>query len=328
MNIDIVCPWFARPEITKLHVESVVRFINAAPKGVNVTYTVIISPEDSHFESLLQVYEFARNKLPDSFKPIVLHNNEPVGYKLNAGIVSILKMYKQTDFELSPLKPDSLHFIMNIGSDDMISPDYWKHCIPVLQSTKEMIIGINKLYFTDEALTHAFYVETFRTGALRFLRTWAVNSLLVDYNKPLYPDINKGMDGASMHNLTDLGYNYELIDAPKAFILDVKSNTNITAIQIFFRSESQCRIYSVKIEEIIPFLPNYTPPSDAYRFVLNYNTSDILRKGDRVGVMFDGSLQYMYIKSIDYNTLIVRVSSTKNGLGQPYTCKTSELIKL
>ena len=158
----------------------------------------------------------------------IVHPNKPVGKKFNA----VVKHLRRKDFT----------HIMILGSDDVPSTDFIKHCLTL----KGDIIGILGMYFWG--------LNPRRAGFLKF-GYWATNSLLgagkilsrkvleaCDYS-PWPDDANYGMDGKMMKNLARCfrengviikTYKWRPLDEG-LFLIDIKYGMHISSLSPIIR---------------------------------------------------------------------------------------------
>ncbi len=273
--VNIFCPWWGRPSITKLHADSILKLMAAAPEKVLCRYLVVLSPEDEHYTELKKIavsHGFMTINAP----------NDPVGRKMNHGIAWLMG-----EGEYGPKDPV---WLMNIGSDDLVDPSYWELCAPYLLKGSGHIYGIDKLCICDEALTTSFNLTLNTIGALRFVRLYAIQRLKEDWQLPMYPPLaNRVLDGGSAANLKLIGAEWHIMLSEKTFICDVKGDTNITPINKFLKLAGNEGFRMVDIECAKAFFPDYHKPEpDAERFAKGIPKNKPIFAGLKVFVFDNG----------------------------------------
>jgi hypothetical protein len=294
VTVDIVCPWWKRPEITELHAWSMQRFMKAAPSGVSCKYWAILSPEDDpDYERLLEIARHYRFEVLEA-------PNRPVASKLNHGIYTV-------SGHRGNKKPDSRAWIMNIGSDDLVDPDYWKLCYQHISEGSGHLYAVDRLYICDESLKNSFLLKTFNPGALRFIRLWAIQALKKEYELLLYPpEINRTMDGKSAENLAKMGIKWQDMIDGNVYVLDVKTKTNITNMHGFMQYAADRKFIKISDYHVRRFFPdNYKVSKSAYTAKLGIPSNVAIRKGLKVAVFENKYMLKAFVVKVDYQNQCV-----------------------
>lgn len=198
----IVCPWWGRPEIVELHCKSMKKFI----KG-HADYLAVLSKEDPHIkklEKLVYLYGFKKTY----FK------NSPLGYKINHGF----RYAKKYDY------------VMNMGSDDLCDPRYWKE---IKGYMGKPLFKVNRIYAAEDiSLKKIWEIKRINIGVLRMIRTDIIT-------KDLYPAQNRGLDKGSRNMLASLGYGEEVVKVGKTFVMDVKSKDSLTPLRRWLKKNGE-----------------------------------------------------------------------------------------
>lgn len=190
----VTCPWWGRPNIVELHCKSMERFIKN-----HADYLAILSPEDPYLkrlEKLVYLYGFKKTY----FK------NIPLGHKMNHG-------FKQAE---------GYDYIMNMGSDDLCDPRYWRDIQPYMGKP---LFKVNRIYGAEDiSLKKIWEIKGINMGVLRMIRTDIIT-------KDLYPATNKSLDKGSRNTLASLGYREETVASGLTYVIDVKGENSITPIR-------------------------------------------------------------------------------------------------
>jgi len=248
--------------------------MQAAPAGIECKYWVVLSEQDPYYPELLRLAW-------DNGYMILHEENRPLGRKTNVAVNAALSFRGQQQM-------DSRHWLMNIGSDDLVDPDYWELCTRYITEGEDHIYAVDRIYLCDEALTLAYRLITFNPGALRFIRLWAVQTLQQDHNKDLYPpELNRTLDGNSAANLSLIGVKIVNMVSEKIYIIDVKTNTNITSCAAFMRLSENGNFSKVPIRQLCNALGFYHPPKNAFSFKFGIPETKAIYKGMKVLVFVD-----------------------------------------
>lgn len=199
----IVCPWWGRPDVVELHCKSMKKFI----KG-HAEYLAVLSPEDPHverLEKLTYLYGFRR----------AYFKNFPLGCKINHG-VNLVK--------------NEFDYIMNMGSDDLCDPRYWRD---IKDFMGKPLFKVNCIYASEDlSLKRIWEIRNLNIGVLRMIRT----DIIPDN---LYPAQNKGLDKGSRKVLVSLGYGEEVVPPNLIYAIDVKSDESITPVRKWLRKNGK-----------------------------------------------------------------------------------------
>jgi glycosyltransferase involved in cell wall biosynthesis len=198
-----------------------------------INYVAIVSPGDPDYKELVEVAH------ANGFT-VVSHPNLPVSNKLNAGIRYALKKFN----------PD---YIMNMGSDDLVSTKIWDEYRPHLVA-RTMMWGIDSCYIIQRETAEAYYLDLyndkFPVGVLRMIRSDVIKRLKEKHMIDLYPkNINHGMDTASLMRLQKFGIKTEVIHTDwKVYTTGVKCNVSINH---FIHLSTLEKAKPVKYEDVV-----------------------------------------------------------------------------
>ena len=151
----------------------------------------------------------------------VMHQNLPLGKKKNYG----LKVCSQHDFD----------YLMEIGSDDLITNEMLDHYLDYF--FKYDFFGISDVaYIESESLECRRLTNKSTTyGAGRCIK----RDILVDLNWNIWSDeLNRGLDNDSIRRIESKGYKFkkvEPMDVPG--LIDIKSSENIWKFNYFLGHE-------------------------------------------------------------------------------------------
>lgn len=138
-----------------------------------------------------------------------MHENEPLGKKKNHG----LQYCKQFDFD----------YLMEIGSDDLVTNELLTHYLPYLSHG---FIGVRDLAYVDTDTGNCRRVQSNSTyGAGRVISREYLER--VDFK--LWRDsISRGMDNNSIFHLAKHGIGYKQVPSMEVpGVIDLKSEVNI-----------------------------------------------------------------------------------------------------
>lgn len=187
----------------ELHCKSMKKFI----KG-HAEYLAILSPEDPHLErleKLVYLYGFMKTY----FK------NSPLGYKINHGISHV---------------KDRFDYIMNMGSDDLCDPRYWRD---VQDYMGRPVFKVNRIYASEDiSLGNIWEIRGINIGVLRMIRTDIIT-------EDLYPAQNKGLDKGSRRTMMSLGFGEEIANTGFTYVIDVKSKDSLTPIRRWLKKNGK-----------------------------------------------------------------------------------------
>ena len=212
VKVAIACPWWGRWEITQKHAKSIVRFIKESPSWVEISYHCVVSPEDKDHKELLDIAFNSGFQVSE-------YRNSPVSTKLNALINLVLDISK----------PD---YIMNMGSDDLVSADIWPLYKPFIDRGANFF-GIDSCHIIDfyqrKAMFMAIYNDRYPVGVLRMVRAEIIRNIWKYYQFNMYPSkIDRGMDAASMDRMNKVGIIAEVVHVEdQVLTAGLKCNTTI-----------------------------------------------------------------------------------------------------
>jgi len=209
--ILIFCPWWQRPEVTRLHLESIEKCKKS--KYFELKYLAVISPEDPFFKELVDLaFEFNCK--------IVTYANLPLGAKHNAGI----------NFAIREIGWD---YIMNIGSDDKLFPILFKEYQKPVENG-ELFFGIMNFYllnyYTGEQLhfDRGIELHDYVIGGCRMIHRSIIQKFMDAYINLYDNNINKSLDTSSQQNIIKMGYQLHKIDNKKLKMIEaVKCDLSI-----------------------------------------------------------------------------------------------------
>lgn len=207
-KVVVFTPVWGRHEILKRWAEGVNRIKNYWPDIIEIIPLCIVSNQED--KEIVQSFGFGWCEA----------ENLPLGRKHNAGLDFLRKL----DFD----------YILQLGSDDVISNEYLHYILPLMIDEVDMF-GVGSLYFAEPKTKKAcrFDLSTHANtviGAGRCISHRAIETL--DYK--LWPDeVNKGLDMTSQANLQAIDVIPYLIQTSDICVLDIKSDTNIWSYDTF-----------------------------------------------------------------------------------------------
>jgi hypothetical protein len=230
-KIVIICPWWGRWEVTRMHCKNIKKFMHEAPYSIE--YLAIISPGDKDYnENLETAFNFGFT--------VCQFRNIPVSQKINAGIA----------FALEKFDPE---YIMNMGSDDLVSGDIWQLYKSYFDDG-DKFFGIDSghaiNYYTKEAIYLDLYNDKYPVGGLRMIHTDCIKRLKDEYQFNLYPmNVNSGMDTASMMRLGKIGIIPKVVHVEgRVLIAGMKCNTTINHWMHLSIAEKDGRMIAIPVE--------------------------------------------------------------------------------
>ncbi len=194
--VVLICS-HGRPEITKTNIESLLKQ-SVIPKIVLVVTTPIEA-------------QFYREKFPGIF--VVKHANEPLGSKWQYGVM-----------QAKLLLPNPL---IITGSDDLLSPDYIKNAITLMQQG---------YHFAGLSWFYMYEVETKRLSTLRYKKeNWPIGggrfyslALLERMGFHVFDSLaKKNLDNRGFHSVVSSGAKYKVFwepDETPFYVLAVKGS--------------------------------------------------------------------------------------------------------
>lgn len=212
---------WGRHEVLDVWHKGVERIKNYWPERIEIIpFCMVSNTED---EAKVKGYGYDYVRCP----------NKPLGQKHNAGLQAL----KRIDFD----------YIIQLGSDDLITNEYLEYALSAMHSGVD-VFGVDRLYFTEIGTQKAckFMVTTHANkliGAGRFISHKAIKKL----NYTLWPDeINKGLDMTSQAMLLEIGARPVVVNTTDICVLDVKSKTNIWSYDTFGDNYPKVNIERVK----------------------------------------------------------------------------------
>lgn len=195
-KILILLPIWGRESITKICFDN----LKELQKDFNIKVLCIVSEQWAKIEA----FKYGFNQ--------VFASNECLGTKMNIGVEEALKY----DFD----------YLMNLGSDDIITKDLFKLYEPYFNNNKA-IFGSRKLTFIDSQSKEAKeYDYNFLIGAGRCIRKDVLKECVVkDGVVDMYDKVQAGLDMSSLKRFYK--YAHTEIDNDYSTIFDIKSDTNI-----------------------------------------------------------------------------------------------------
>jgi len=212
---------WGRPEIVKLWAKGVKRIKAYWPEAIDIDVLCIVSTKED--EKLIKELGFS----------CVWTENKPLGKKHNEG----LKALEVKDWD----------YILQLGSDDLISNDYLHYALYGMQSGYDLF-GVDRLYFADYKTKQACKFDlttqaSVLVGAGRFISHKAIKKL----NYKIWPDsVNRGLDMTSQANLATVGVSPIKLVTSDYCVCDVKSDTNIWSFDRFARFSEAVDYESLK----------------------------------------------------------------------------------
>jgi hypothetical protein len=240
IKVTIVCPWWRRVCVVSVHAASIDKFIKNSPSYLEINYVAIVSTGDPDWKELVEVGH------AHGFT-VVSHPNLPVSNKLNAGI----------RYALEKFKPD---YIMNMGSDDLVSHKIWDEYGKFIEEGVKMF-GIDSCHIIERETRQAYYLDLyndkFPVGVLRMVSSEVIRFLKQRHMLDLYPkNINHGMDTASLMRLQKFGIRTEVIHTDwRVFTTGVKCNVSINH---FIHLSSLEKAKPVNYEDVVAEFPEVT----------------------------------------------------------------------
>lgn len=224
-KVIVFTPIWGRHEIVKIWAAGVRRIQKYWPEALNIDVLCMVSTNED--KELIQDLGF----------DYVWTENKPLGKKHNDG----LKALKGKDFD----------YILQLGSDDLISNDYLHYALFGMQSGFDLF-GVNRLYFVDYNTKQGckFDLSTQAStlvGAGRFISHKSIKRL--KYN--IWPDsINRGLDMTSQLNLSTIGVTPNILQTTNYCVCDVKSEVNIWSFERFDKFHESVDYEEIKKEFI------------------------------------------------------------------------------
>lgn len=226
MKIMLLIPIYKRPEVLRFILEN----FNLPEKGLKIElfFVFIISKEDKYFDTNLEtVTNFLKSH--DVGGIVVEYANLPVSDKQNMGIQAALSH----DWE----------YLMNLGSDNILSNDYWRTFYPHLRNEADVVQMKNVVFY--DCITDK-YVEAVcnLVGAGRLIRRELVETTIEEIGYFYTPGFNSGMDTISMRNFTTANRYAKIKTIEGSYCLDIKTTTNINMYDEITRASQKTKSIS------------------------------------------------------------------------------------
>ena len=216
-KIVMICPVWKRHSIFKKFVKSFIEFKKAAPHKVSIEMVCVLSPEDPEYLNHCELLNKHKIKY-------VVYTNFPVSRKMNALVNYV---YQNYEFD----------YLMNIGSDDLINSKLWELYKPFIIA-EEKYFGLNQFYCYDKKqnLSCLFRMDDMIVGGGRMIHYSILKEVLRHGN--LYPEkSDSGLDSESNEIIYKFtGFKGHIIESNEPYILDLKTEVNINAIEFLIHS--------------------------------------------------------------------------------------------
>lgn len=205
MKILIFTPVWQRPEVFLICLEGIKRLTKI--KEFEWQPFFIISEEWP--EKVLKKNNF------DYIKT----QNSPLGAKKNKGLEYVMENFQ-------------FDYLLEIGSDDIITNEYIEICKPYIKSNIPHLLG-DSIYFIDIYTGKTSFYRTNKIfGCGRFIKKTAITAAL-QYGSFWDSKAHRGMDTYSSNQLLKADINYIKIELSTPCLLDIKSKVNINTIHKF-----------------------------------------------------------------------------------------------
>lgn len=203
-------PVFQRREVFEICLAGIKRLINYDKKRFEIQPFFIVSELWAAQLLTKLKYEF------------LFAANNPLGNKKNEGLKYALQNYQ-------------FDYLMEIGSDDIITNDYLEIILPYIEA-KTPQFHLSDVYFVDVRNGKTAYWKTQKIlGAGRCISRKALKT--VTDRLPLWnPEGARGMDTWSFNTLMKCGIGNTIIHTPEHHALDIKSEININKLSNFATS--------------------------------------------------------------------------------------------
>jgi hypothetical protein len=157
-----------------------------------------------------------------------VYENRPLGKKSDMGIRAALQI-------------QGWDYLVQINSDDFLSPKYWKAIKPLMERNIEAA-GIKAIYFVDSYTLQAKMMRyqsevegRWYMGAARLFRRDVIDKTIEATGCFWDWHINRALDLHSERRVINAGFNFEEIESTKPLVMDLKSNENIWAFTAYTR---------------------------------------------------------------------------------------------
>ena len=195
-KVLILLPIWKRETIARIVFDN----LKALQKDYNIEVLCIVSEDWA--SSAATEYGFKQ----------VYASNDCIGTKMNIGVEEALKY----DFD----------YMMNLGDDDIITPQLFKSLAPFFKA-KKVMFGITRVTFIDTKTKRVRQTDYgLLIGAGRCIRKDILKKCVVkDGVVSMYDKIQNGLDMNSLRRFDK--YSHTEIEVPFGCIYDLKSETNI-----------------------------------------------------------------------------------------------------
>lgn len=221
LKVVVFTPIWGRHDIVKIWQKGVERIKNYNPQVFEIIPFCMVSNKEDR--ELIESFGY----------DYIETENKPLGRKHNKG--------------LEALKDREFDYILQLGSDDLITNEYLHYLLSPMLS-REPVFGVNRLLFCEPSTEKACRFElttqdNILIGAGRCISYEAIEAL----NFNLWPnDINRGLDMTSQANLYEVGAMPFSIATGDFCVLDVKSDTNIWSYNNFGNNYPKVEYKEVK----------------------------------------------------------------------------------
>jgi len=201
MKIKTLIPHYKRPNVLRIT-------ISQLPEWVDPVY--VLSPQDVYLEQNKKIITES-SKARDIF----MVDNLPVSEKLNKGFQGMLVNYE-------------FDYLMMLGSDDILNPNWLDHIESELGEISAPMIGLNEGYYTDLGFTDCYYYDCptpYPIGAGRLVRRDVLEDVW-----PIKGNQNSGLDGLFARQAFEYGWDWKKVSGKTPMFCDIKSATNITTL--------------------------------------------------------------------------------------------------
>lgn len=208
MKIAVIIPVWKRPKVLRVALEN---WKNPPNKlKIDLFFCFIVSKNDPKYDENLSICsDFLNNNNHNGI--VVEYKNEPLGEKMNAGLRILLGL--------------EWDYLMNFGSDDVLSDDYWGNFFPYIFNSDDYV-AMDTVIFVDASKTYAIMASYPITGAGRLIKRSLIENTFNELGFVYNDKMNSGMDTASRNNLLRAN-EFNIIRVNGCFVADIKTLTNI-----------------------------------------------------------------------------------------------------
>jgi hypothetical protein len=205
-RINVLMPIWKRPDVLLVVLDE----FNFPPDELQCRFTFVVSPDDPYKAELTKLCaDFLEFNTADGV--VIEVDNLPLANKMNLAI------------------EHSYHFnwdyLMNIGSDDILSDRYWDAYLPAINDL-EPIIMMNQLIISDCYEDKHIKQRWNVVGGGRLIRRDILQETSNELGFIYTPGMNSGLDTCSLHNMQRVK---EVIPTviDDCLLVDLKTFTNI-----------------------------------------------------------------------------------------------------